>query len=70
MTTTLRLGLLIPALLTLTACAPPAEPVMEAPIVVETRPIEDTSALGSDDCKVVPTLTGDGIGGTGCPAVE
>lgn len=54
------------AMLGLIACSPPA---MEEAALAEPVAIEDTAIKGVEtDCP--STTAGDGIGGTGCPAID
>ena len=68
--------LITAALFALSACTVPQAPVADEAILAEPAPVAgvpfDTAdpKRTPDECAAVGTLTGDGIGGTGCPAVE
>jgi hypothetical protein len=64
----LRLACAAALLALAAACTPPdqlAEPVMEAPVVIEEPAPETGVRPPSETC----TPSGDGIGGTGCPHI-
>lgn len=63
-----RLTLAAALLALAAACTPPkhfAEPVMEAPVIVQEPAPETGVRAPTEDCDP----SGDGIGGTGCPNI-